>query len=105
MRMNQQSMQQNQNRQQQQHQLQMLSSVPNMRCNNRNPRTHGAFNMSMQNRMTPTIAGSVCSGQTKSTFSLDANQIGMGEKKNMLKRRMVNDNQCTLQNPIKKRKT
>merc|ERR1712129_631224 len=111
-----------QQQQQQQHQLQMLSSVPNMRCDNRNnintlSRTQSPF-MSMPNQITPQNmgSGSVASG-SKSTFSLlskdleiktNVNQIGRPideQSTNLLKRRMVmNDNQSALQNPIKKRK-
>merc|ERR1712129_239579 len=120
----QQAMHQYQQRQQQQqqHQLQMLSSVPNMRCNNRNnintlSRTQSPF-MSMPNQITSQNmgSGSVASG-SKSTFSLlskdleiktNVNQIGRPideQSTNLLKRRMVmNDNQSALQNPIKKRK-
>merc|ERR1712129_363772 len=113
---------QHRQQQQQQHQLQMLSSVPNMRCNNRNninalSRTQSPF-MSMPNQITPQNmgSGSVASG-SKSTFSLlskdleiksNVNQIGRPideQSTNLLKRRMVmNDNQSALQNPIKKRK-
>merc|ERR1712129_634020 len=113
---------QHRQQQQQQHQLQMLSSVPNMRCNNRNnintlSRTQSPF-MSMPNQITPQNmgSGSVASG-SKSTFSLlskdleiktNVNQIGRPideQSTNLLKRRMVmNDNQSALQNPLKKRK-